>query len=98
MLESEFFLYARLGFGHIVTAGAMDHILFLIALAAIYRPRDWRAALAVVSAFTAGHAITLLLSVLLPGALPASTLVEFLIPLTIVVTGLENIFLPQSAG
>ena len=95
MFESEFFTYLRLGFGHIVTAGAMDHILFLVALAAIYRMRDWRAALLVVSAFTIGHATTLLLSVVVPGVLPSSALVEFLIPLTIVATGLENIFFPQ---
>jgi hypothetical protein len=95
MFNSEFMTYLRLGFGHIVTAGAMDHILFLIALAAIYRLRDWRAALVVVSAFTIGHATTLLVSVLAPGTLPSSALVEFLIPLTIVATGIENIVVPR---
>jgi hypothetical protein len=91
MISSELATYVRLGFGHIVTAGAIDHILFLIALAAIYRLRDWRAAITVVSAFTLGHATTLVLLVIVPGILPASALVEFLIPLTIVATGVENI-------
>ena len=98
MLNSEFLTYMQLGFGHIVTAGALDHILFLIALAAIYRLQDWKAALLVVSAFTVGHATTLLLSVVIPGVLPASELVEFLIPLTIVVTGIENIVDPGRAS
>ena len=67
----------------------MDHILFLLALAAIYRFRDWRAALWVVTAFTVGHSITLALAV--TGVLTISpSLVEFLIPVTIVITAVEN--------
>lgn len=87
---SEFFTFLQVGFRHIVDVGAMDHILFLLALAAIYRGRDWRDSLWVVSAFTAGHSITLALAA--SDALRISTrLVEFLIPLTIVATGIENI-------
>ena len=87
---SELAAFVTLGFHHIVDAGALDHILFLLALAAIYRPRDWRDALWVVSAFTVGHSITLALAV--TGALVLPTaLIEFLIPLTILATALENI-------
>lgn len=87
---SEFLAFVQLGFQHIVDVRAMDHILFLLALAAIYRRRDWRDSLWVVSAFTVGHSITLALAVTGAIRLPTS-LIEFLIPLTIVVTGLENI-------
>ena len=60
---SELFAFVQLGFRHITDLGAMDHILFLLALAAIYRPRDWRSALWVVTAFTVGHSFSLALAV-----------------------------------
>jgi hypothetical protein len=82
--------FIQLGFRHITDIGAMDHILFLLALAAIYRPRDWRSALWVVTAFTVGHSITLALAVTGAVRLP-TRLIEFLIPITIVATCIENI-------
>jgi hypothetical protein len=91
---STFLTFAHLGFRHIVDVSAADHILFLLALAAIYRPRDWRAAGWVITAFTVGHSVTLLLAVTglvtLPGAL-----IEFLIPVTILITGVENILVRE---
>jgi len=89
---SEFWAFFQIGFRHIVAWDAADHILFLLALAAIYRGRDWRAALMVISAFTVGHSITLLLAVTDVLVLP-TRLVEFLIPVTIVATGIENLLM-----
>ncbi|MBA3342672.1 MAG: HupE/UreJ family protein [Gemmatimonadaceae bacterium] len=87
---SEMGAFIRLGLMHITDLQGMDHILFLFALAAIYRPRDWRDALWVVTAFTVGHSITLALAV--TGAIRLPTpLIEFLIPITIVATCIENI-------
>jgi HupE/UreJ protein len=87
---SELLAFIRLGFHHITDPEALDHMLFLLALAAIYRGRDWRESLWVISAFTVGHSITLALAV--TGALRLPTpLIEFLIPVTIVATGIENI-------
>ena len=60
---SELIAFMTLGFRHITDLEAMDHILFLCALAAIYRLRDWRDSLWVVSAFTVGHSVTLALAV-----------------------------------
>ncbi len=86
----EFLSFVHLGFRHIADVGAMDHILFLLALAAIYRGPDWRDSLWVISAFTIGHSITL--AVAATGVLRIPTpLIEFLIPLTIVATGIENV-------
>ena len=82
--------FVHLGFRHIVNPEALDHILFLLALAAIYRGRDWRSSLWVISAFTVGHSMTLALAATQTVVIP-QRLVEFLIPLTIVATGLENI-------
>jgi HupE / UreJ protein len=87
---SELVAYVSLGFRHITDLEAMDHILFLLALAAIYRPRDWRDGLWVVTAFTVGHSATLALAV--TGALVLPTrVIEFLIPITIVATCVENL-------
>ncbi len=94
---SEWWAFLQVGFRHIVALDAADHILFLFALAAIYRGRDWRAALWVISAFTIGHSITLALAVTNRLVLPIA-LVEFLIPVTIVATGIENIILRERAA
>jgi hypothetical protein len=91
---SELLTFVRLGFRHIVDLEALDHILFLVALAAIYRGRNWRDSLWVITAFTIGHSITLALAVTGALHLP-TTLIEFLIPLTILITGLENLLVPQ---
>ncbi|MBC7841691.1 MAG: HupE/UreJ family protein [Gemmatimonadaceae bacterium] len=94
---SDFLAFLQIGFRHIVAWDAADHVLFLLALAAIYRGRDWRAALAVISAFTIGHSITLILAVTNVLVLP-TRLVEFLIPVTIVATGVENLLMRDRAA
>ena len=92
--------FASLGFRHIVDIEALDHILFLLALAAVYRWRDVRDALWVVTAFTVGHSITLGLAVTGVVTLP-SDVIEFLIPITIVATCVENVIAarrPRGSG
>jgi len=87
---SDIAAYIELGFRHITDLKGADHILFLLALAAIYRFRDWRECVWVATAFTIGHSLTLGLAVTnILNIRPA--LVEFLIPITIVATGLENL-------
>ena len=82
--------FEQLGFRHIVDISALDHILFLLALAAIYQPRDWRKVLTVISAFTVGHSVTLALAVTGVATFP-SPVIEFLIPVTIMLTAVENL-------
>lgn len=94
---SEFFAFLQLGFRHITDPGGLDHVLFLLALAAIYRFRDWAPLLAVVTAFTLGHSISLALAV--TGMLAISpTVIEFLIPITIIATCVENILVRDRDG
>jgi len=93
---SELVAFASLGVRHILDLNALDHVLFLMALAAIYRLRDWREGLWVVSSFTIGHSVTLALAVSGVLALPMP-LIEFLIPVTIVATCLENILVADRA-
>ncbi|HEY7028949.1 MAG TPA: HupE/UreJ family protein [Gemmatimonadales bacterium] len=88
---SELTTYIQLGFGHIVNREALDHILFLLALAAIYRRQDWRDALWVITAFTVGHSVTLVLAATGAMVLPIRW-IEFLIPVTIVLTAASNVF------
>jgi hypothetical protein len=87
---SELAAYVRLGIGHILTPGAIDHLLFVLVLAAAYRLADWREALWVVTAFTVGHSVSLVVAATGTLALPVKT-IEFLIPLTIGAAAIENL-------
>lgn len=87
-------MYFELGWQHIIAWDGLDHILFIIALCAVYLLKEWRKVLVLVTAFTIGHSITLALSVL--NVVHISTaLIEFLIPVTIFITALFNIIRPQ---
>ncbi|MEI6946095.1 HupE/UreJ family protein [Paraflavisolibacter sp. H34] len=88
---TDFGFYLALGWEHIMTPGALDHILFIIVLTAIYLPKDWKQVLVLVTAFTIGHSLTLALSTLNLVELPAKW-VEFVIPCTIVITAVSNLF------
>jgi len=82
--------YFPLGWEHIISRDALDHQLFIMALAAIFTWKDWKQVLILVTAFTVGHSLTLALSVLEIFSL-SSQWVEFLIPLTIVITAAGNL-------
>lgn len=83
-------LYLQLGFDHILDINGYDHILFIIALCAVYRYDQWRNILILVTAFTIGHSVTLALSALNIVVFKAE-IIEFLIPLTILLTALFNV-------
>ncbi|MRS60526.1 HupE/UreJ family protein [Larkinella terrae] len=88
---SEFWAYLQLGFSHITDPGGYDHILFVIALCAIYNLNQWKQVLILVTAFTIGHSFTLALATL--QLIDYSTeLIELLIPVTILVTAISNFF------
>lgn len=86
----QFLTYFEVGFEHIVSRNlGVDHILFIVALAIRYQFADWKKLLVLVTAFTIGHSVTLALSVL--NIVNYSvTWIEFLIPVTIVITALSN--------
>lgn len=87
----DFGFYFGLGWEHIISFDALDHQLFIAALAAIYLLKDWKQVLILVTAFTIGHSLTLALSVFDIIRFP-SNWVEFLIPVTIVITTISNLF------
>src|SRR5580700_3490279 len=87
---TDFNLYFRLGTEHILTWEALDHILFVTALCLRYLIKDWKKVVILVTAFTIGHSVTLALSAL--GLVHFSTKwIEFLIPVTIVATAINNL-------
>jgi hypothetical protein len=88
---NDFKTYFLWGWEHIISLDALDHILFIAVLAVIFRLAEWKQVLVLVTAFTIGHFITLWLSVLdLIRFSPEW--VEFLIPMTIVITAIVNLF------
>lgn len=89
---SEFVLYFGVGRDHILDyKNGYDHILFVIVLCAVYLVGDWKKILILVTAFTIGHSITLALSTLRVISV-TTDIVEFLIPLTIFITAVSNLF------
>jgi uncharacterized membrane-anchored protein YitT (DUF2179 family) len=79
------------GWRHIISTDALDHQLFILVLAAIYTLKEWKQVLILVTAFTIGHSVTLALSTL--NIVSVSTdWIEFLIPCTIVITAVANLF------
>ena len=89
---SEFALYFGLGRDHILDyKNGYDHILFVLALCAIYLVRDWKKILILVTAFTFGHSITLALATLQIISVKTA-LIELLIPVTIFITAFANLF------
>lgn len=86
----DFWLYFQLGREHIADWQGYDHILFVTALCLRYMLKDWKKVLILVTAFTIGHSITLALSVFNVINIP-SAWIEFLIPVTIVITALSNL-------
>ena len=88
---SEFALYFGLGKEHILDSNGYDHILFVIALCTLFSLHQWKQVLILVTAFTIGHSITLALATLEIVTVDAA-LIEFLIPVTIFITAVSNIF------
>lgn len=90
MLE-DFWFNVKIGTDHILDLDGYDHVLFLMVLAVPYVFKDWKRVLVLVSIFTIGHSISLML-----GAFDVVTvnseLIEFLIPITILIAAIYNVF------
>ena len=87
---SEFWIYFNIGLKHVLDVFAYDHILFLLALTVPYDFKDWKRILLLVSLFTLGHSLALLLSVFNIIILKVNV-VELLIPITILITSVYNL-------
>jgi hypothetical protein len=88
---SEFWIYLQTGLRHVLDPYGYDHLLFLIALTVPYTFKDWKRMLILISVFTVGHTLALFLSVFKVITIKTG-LVEFLIPITILVAALFSLF------
>ena len=88
---SQFWIYFQIGLKHVLDIYAYDHVLFLIALAVPFSFKDWKRIVLLVSLFTIGHTMALILSIFGIIAVKVNV-VEFLIPITILLTALFNLF------
>ncbi|WP_426432142.1 HupE/UreJ family protein [Winogradskyella sp. HB-48] len=90
MLEN-FWFNVKYGINHVLDPNGYDHVLFLMVLAVPYLFKDWKRVLLLVSMFTLGHTLSLVLAAY--GVVSVDgKLVEFLIPVTILVTAIYNVF------
>lgn len=90
-----FIFFFRQGLSHVLDWNAYDHILFLIALAVVYDFKNWKKVLWLITLFTIGHTLTLILAAYKVVSVN-SNLIEFLIPITIIITALGNIIFAKS--
>lgn len=85
----DFWFYLKMGFNHVMDPRAYDHILFLTALAVPFMFKSWKKVLILATFFTIAHCLSLGLSAY--GVLRIdATLIEFLIPVTILLTAIYN--------
>lgn len=87
---SEFSIYFQLGWQHILDLNGYDHILFVMVLCCSYVLKDWKKILWLVTAFTVGHSVTLALAAFKIVNVN-SDWIEFLIPVTILITAIYNL-------
>ncbi|WP_298239435.1 HupE/UreJ family protein [uncultured Algibacter sp.] len=90
MLEN-FWFNVEYGINHVLDINAYDHVLFLISLTVPYVFKDWKRVLLLVSMFTLGHTLSLVLAAYGIVSVNAQ-LVEFLIPITILIVAVFNVF------
>lgn len=91
---TSFELYFKLGLQHILDLKGVDHVLFILALCAVYVARDWAKILLLVTAFTIGHSLTLALATFNLVQV-RSEVIEFMIPVTIAITALVTLVRPK---
>ena len=91
--KMNFGLYLNLGLEHISDPLGYDHILFILAMSANYRLREWKKLLILVTAFTIGHSLALAMAMLKIVPVNAA-FIEFLIPLSILITCILNLNKP----
>ncbi len=87
----DFWFNVQYGMNHVLDINAYDHVLFLLVLTVPYIFKDWKRVLLLVSIFTLGHTLSLVMAVY--GIISVNAqLVEFLIPITILIVALYNVF------
>jgi hypothetical protein len=86
----QFWFYLQLGFNHVMDPAAYDHVLFLAALALPFSFRQWKKVVVLATVFTIAHCLSLALSAYSILSVD-SQWIEFLIPVTILLTALFDL-------
>ena len=90
-MMDQILFYLKIGFSHIMDINAYDHLLFLASISIIYSFKTWKKLFWIVTFFTIGHSMSLVISSY--GIYkPNTDIIEFLIPVTIIISALSNIF------
>lgn len=88
---NEFWLWFTTGLQHILDMNGYDHIIYIMAICALYTIKEWKSLLILITAFTIGHSIALALSTFGIISIKQS-FIEVLIPITIIITCIINLF------
>ena len=86
----EFWLWFSTGFQHILDLNGYDHILYVMVLSVLFSIKQWKQLLVLTTAFTIGHCLTLAVSALNIIQIKQS-IIEILIPVTIIITCFVNL-------
>lgn len=96
-MSGTFISFFQSGWDHIADIHAYDHLLFVMTLCAAFKLNQWKQILVIITAFTIGHSITLILSSF--EIIPSNTsIIDLIIPFTIMITAISNIKNYQSEG
>lgn len=96
-MSNTFISFFQSGWQHIVDIHAYDHLLFVMTLCAAFKLHQWKQVLVIITAFTIGHSVTLVLSAF--NFIPSNTsIIDLLIPFTIMITAISNIKNYQKEG
>ena len=83
--------YLKIGFNHIMDVNAYDHLLFLVSISIIYSFKSWKKLFWIVTFFTIGHSMSLVVSTYKIYK-PNPEIIELFIPITIIISALSNLF------
>ena len=94
----EIWFYVEMGLNHVLDVNAYDHILFLTALALPFTFESWKNVVVLATVFTITHCLALVFSVYELVVINVG-LIEFFIPITILLTAILNcIYQKSQAG
>lgn len=91
----DFWFYIQLGLDHVLDVNAYDHMLFLTALTLPFTFKNWKNVVVLATIFTIAHCLSLALSSYEIVVIEVG-LIEFLIPVTIVMTAIFNLLYIKS--
>lgn len=94
---SDFWIYFTIGLKHLWNINAYTDFLFLLVLTVPYEFKTWKRILILVSLFSAGHTLALMLSVFNVITIKTN-IVAFIVPILILIVALYNLISSGKSG